>query len=506
LGLHNFHTFHKVKIISVNNVNKVKLQQNILKMKKEYRYKLDRSSKKVICPSCKKKTFVLYIDTLTGEILPENYGRCDRESKCNHKELPPLETKCLFVPFDSIKEHKASFQIIAKGRFYYLPQSQVFEINTSGAYVSEFILKSEMTENPPPFIESDIKYFNSLNNSYKVTPQQQAPKLSFIPDSILKATLKGYESNVFINNLMKYENTPFNASDISKAISLYYLGTITKGVNKGAICFPFIDINGKVRTIQAKQFDSENHTTKTTFIHAIMQQHYKNENLPFPLWLNDYLNNEKFVSCLFGEHLLKKYPTNPVALVEAPKSAIYSTLFFGFPDNPKNYIWLSTYNLSSLTLEKCEVLQGRNVVLFPDLSKDGKAFDLWHTKANEFKKAIPNTNFNVSDLLEKNATAEQKNKGLDIADYLIKIKRQTEPKETAKKQPPAEQLETISFENYVSGLTIENGILIYSKYPAIWDTTPHNKAIEQKTKDFILMANKNHNLLKLGSEMKLNIQ
>ena len=123
---------------------------------------------------------------------------------------------------------------------------------------------------------------------------------------------------------------------------------------------------------------------------------------------------------MFGEHLLSKYPYNPVALVEAPKTAIYGTLYFGFPEQPTNLLWLAVYNLSSLNLNKCKALKGRNVYLFPDLSKDGKAFELWSNKANEIQKRLQGTYFHVSDLLEQLAPQQDKEQGKDIADYLIK--------------------------------------------------------------------------------------
>ena len=62
----------------------------------------------------------------------------------------------------------------------------------------------------------------------------------------------------------------------------------------------------------------------------------------------------------------------------------------------------------------------RNVYLFPDLSKDGKAFELWSNKANDIQKRLQGTYFHVSDLLEQLAPQQDKEQGKDIADYLIK--------------------------------------------------------------------------------------
>jgi hypothetical protein len=77
-------------------------------------------------------------------------------------------------------------------------------------------------------------------------------------------------------------------------------------------------------------------------------------------------------------------------------------------------------NLSSLNLNKCKSLKGRNVYLFPDLSETGKAFELWSSKATELENEMLGTRFVVSDLLEQHATDAQRIKGFDLADYLIK--------------------------------------------------------------------------------------
>lgn len=154
----------------------------------------------------------------------------------------------------------------------------------------------------------------------------------------MKATQKGYEQNIFIQNLLHRVKFSFDAKDIELVIGMYHLGTICKGYRARAITFPFIDIKGNVRAIQVKEFDKTNHTTSTDFIHSIYKRACEDGNRALPDWLTCYLENETKVSCLFGEHLLAKYLTNPIALVEAPKTAIIGTLYFGLPDNSKNFL------------------------------------------------------------------------------------------------------------------------------------------------------------------------
>ena len=53
-----------------------------------YRYSLDRSSKKFLCPSCEKRRFVRYVDNETGEYLNDEVGHCDRANNCDY-HFPP---------------------------------------------------------------------------------------------------------------------------------------------------------------------------------------------------------------------------------------------------------------------------------------------------------------------------------------------------------------------------------------------------------------------------------
>lgn len=346
-------------------------------MTKEYRYILEKVNKKTVCRNCGKKTFVRYIDTGTGDYIPEQYGRCDREIKCAYHLNPYRDGYA---------------QIIREQKY-------------------KRVQKSIICKPTPP----------------------KKPEPAFVPVAVLRQTLspEGYKKNVFIQNLLTRVQFPFESKDVEKIISQYYLGTACNGYRAGAITFPFIDKSGNIRAIQVKQFDEENHTIGTDFLHSIIGKHHQKKNEALPDWVQAYQHNETKVSCLFGEHLLNKYTLNPIALVEAPKTAIYSTLYFGFPEKPENLLWLAVYNLSSLNFDKCQALQGRDVYLFPDLSSDGKAFELWSNKAREISDLMPGTRFKVSELLETLAPNELRNDGADIADVLIKIDwRKFKPQES----------------------------------------------------------------------------
>lgn len=318
----------------------------------QYKYTLEKGSKKHLCPKCNKKTFVRFLDTDTNQCLPEQYGKCDRSDKCG----------------------------------YYL--------------------------NP---------YGNYNVDNYKdwIPPKPKPkPKLTYIPKEVFESTRQGYNQNVFLHNLQR----DYGKQKVEEVSNLYGLGTFTTKQILAAVSFPYIDIQGNVRSMQVKEF-GENQKTKpygNRWFHSEVENKFKKESTPIPQWLSDYKNNEKVVSCLYGEHLLSLYPNNPIALVEAPKTAIYGCLEFGLPTKNEDYLWLAVFNKSSINYSKCKVLSGRKVMLFPDLSKTGSTFRLWSDKARELNNLMPSSKFEVSDLLEQIATDEERENGLDLADFIIK--------------------------------------------------------------------------------------
>jgi hypothetical protein len=75
------------------------------------------------------------------------------------------------------------------------------------------------------------------------------------------------------------------------------------------------------------------------------------------------------------------------------------------------YIWLATGGLNNL--KPSEALRDRDVLLLTDL----KAEEKWNEKMSAFTPIC--RSIAISDLLSSIATTEQRDAGLDIADYLL---------------------------------------------------------------------------------------
>ena len=344
----------------------------------KHRYSLASNKvKKLDCPYCgAKKHWQRYIDIETGEVLPEQHGRCDNADKCG-KWVTPKDTGYAKAIWEQEQKVTGVTKVTVPKQKYFRTQPK-----------------------PQPTPEPVFFHFETFLRTLE---------------------RERYEKNTFIQNLFYRVQFPFEVDEVTKVIQLYRLGTVVNGYRAGAITFPFIDIKGNVRAVQVKQFDEQNHSTGTPIpLNRIIEGYHRKNNKLLPEWLEAYNKNENTFSCLFGEHLLSKYRSNPVALVEAPKTAIYCWLYFNKSKFPiyKDCIWLAVGAKGWLNEYKAKVLKGRFVYVLPDLSKDGSTFKEWETKVKEYESRLPGTRFIMDDLLEKYGTPEQREQGADIADVL----------------------------------------------------------------------------------------
>ena len=262
------------------------------------------------------------------------------------------------------------------------------------------------------FQDNNILFETPQPKAYKprpVTPQSKPA--SFIPVEVFKASLRAQKINQFIQFLINL----FEVEVASRLVSRYFIGT-SKHWN-GATVFWQIDKQGKVRT------------GKIMLYSPTTGKRVKNLELPV-YWVHKALKQPEFElrQCLFGEHLLID-KTKPVAIVESEKTAVIASVYL------PQFIWVAVGSLNNLTAEKCSILKGRTVTLFPDLN----GFEKWSNKAKELSHLAI---FTVSDLLERKATEAEKNQGFDIADYLIKFnyKEFALPETKTKQPPPAVQI------------------------------------------------------------------
>lgn len=252
------------------------------------------------------------------------------------------------------------------------------------------------------------QYFQNNNIQFETMQQTTwkapslPPKTSYIDSNILYASLNSYDNNNFVSFL----NGLFGKAITSELIGKYFIGTSKHWLN--STIFWQIDTKGKIRDGKIIQYEIKPEI-KSVFGNDCKRV---KTNYPPVQWVHSVTKQPQFElkQCLFGEHLLSD-KKKTVAIVESEKTAIISSVYY------PQFIWLATGSLTNLNVDKCIVLYGRKIVLFPDLN----GFEKWSVKAKELNEKIPGTRFKVSDLLESLANEEERSKGLDLADFLIRF-------------------------------------------------------------------------------------
>lgn len=237
--------------------------------------------------------------------------------------------------------------------------------------------------------------------------------ISYVDNAIMELTMSHYG----MNPLYQYLSKVFGEQETDRLMKMYHVGTSHKW--GGSTIYWQVDKDGKVRTGKVMLYNpKDGHRVKKPY--------------PYVGWAHTFLHIEDFnlCQCFFGEHLLTRHPTMSVAVVESEKTAIIASHFI------PNFIWLATGGMNGCFNNKAvKVLEGRDIILFPDLG----ATDKWKSKLQLLQSVCKRVV--VSNILEDNSTEEQKAKGLDIADFLL----MTEPPQMIlqrliKRHPPLQHL------------------------------------------------------------------
>jgi hypothetical protein len=342
----------------------------------------------------------------------------DRISVCRAENIRNVRKECtVLIPSEKISQIKEASDIVdvigsfvqlkAKGKefvglspftnertpsFSINPVKGIFKDFSSGkgGDVIEFVMQ-----------HLSLKYYEAINflakrsgieieaeTNYTVPetrPTFQQKPASYIPAEHVLPTL-GHPDN---NNLYKYLISKLPTKLIASKFQDYNIGTY----NNWCI-FWQVDIAGKVRSGKYIKYLPNGHRDKD----SKASWHHNSTREYIPVYPDFNL-----VQCLFGEHLIAANPRRPIAIVESEKTALIASLFID------KYTWLSCCMKGGLNAGKLASVANRSVTLFPDLGAYGE----WALKAKEF-------GYSISDHIEQIATDEDRSKGLDLADFLLR--------------------------------------------------------------------------------------
>jgi len=242
-----------------------------------------------------------------------------------------------------------------------------------------------------PEIKNDSYRATEFRNAKPFTrePEKQTSYLSIHQ---VKPTIGNYETN----NLLIFLKMKFGDRAVNSILEKYLIGTSDQ-YGGGSTIYYQVDYNKRIRSGKIIQY---NPTTGKR----------RKDLLPPVRWVHKEVIPEfNLKQCLFGEHLLNGN-SSPVALFESEKTSLIASLFM------TDYICLATGGKENLTPEKCQILKNRKGLIYPDLSINPDPNKSWENRAQSIQCL---SGFKVSKLLEEIATDQDRESGLDLADYLL---------------------------------------------------------------------------------------
>lgn len=181
-----------------------------------------------------------------------------------------------------------------------------------------------------------------------------------------------------------------------------------------AVIYWQIDQLGRVHDGKLMWYGPDCHRLKhhkATWVMYLLKQHY---GIPQDTFQPTHV--------FFGQHLLTSsisHQTSSICVVEAEKSAVILSELY------PQYIWLAAGGMSELQVSKFLPLQHYRIILFPDTDPEGRAFRVWYDAAQQVMRSFfwPRDNsIRVSPFLELHATPAQKQRKIDLVDYIMEAK------------------------------------------------------------------------------------
>lgn len=357
-----------------------------------FKYSLDKSSRKYICPCCDNKTFVLYIDNETGSYFSNQFGRCDREEKCKCHKAPPAGKKAYFIKFLALKSisDKAFKLTDVNGIILIVPKSQILGHEKNGCWITEWFLKSTTFQ----YMGNESRYFtNGLSFENIIINKEPSPSIapSFHSLELLEKMYIQYQQ---IDNFTRFLLTKFTTQEVFKAMQNYFI-TGTNLCWNGATAFFQIDDKEQIRACKIMNYNQRTGKRIKTI-----------EGKGLINWLHKITKELDFnlVQCLFGLHLIIEDFHKVICIVESEKTAIIMSIIF--PD----CLWMACGSVGNFKEEFLKPIKHRKIIAYPDKGE----FNNWYKKALQLNSK--GFKITVSNLVE-NMDCEN---GFDLVDYYEK--------------------------------------------------------------------------------------
>jgi hypothetical protein len=213
-------------------------------------------------------------------------------------------------------------------------------------------------------------------------PVEQKP-ISYLDKKIVSKSLST------CNRLMYYLCGYFTENQMMMAAALYFMGS----TRNGDVVWYQIDQQMKIRSGKIISYQDNGHRDKDAGVNWV---HSK-------LHIPDY----NLAQCLFGLHLIDKFPDKPIALVESEKSAFICSMI------DSRFLWLAIGGKSQLSEERLRPIKNRRIILHPD--NDG--IQEWTRKADELNRH--GFNIKVSQFVANHAVEPTD----DICDILMRERK-----------------------------------------------------------------------------------
>lgn len=169
-----------------------------------FKYSLDKSSKKFICPKCNKKTFVKYIDNENNTYLENNHGRCDRESKCSFHLKPSNSHQIIDINIIDNTSSKQSFIDLSE----VAKHGNNFKNNNFIQFLKSYFTTDEIKEAILRYFIGTSSFWNGATIFWQITPEQKvaAGKVMLYDKTNGKRVKHPFNHINWMHKVLKIEN------------------------------------------------------------------------------------------------------------------------------------------------------------------------------------------------------------------------------------------------------------------------------------------------------------